>query len=281
MKRFSKILALVLLVALTITLFAGCSSSGEGEANSSEADISEKKEFTIGCMPLNEPAVQEIANLMEPLGYNVEVRVFDGNNLPAIALKDGDIECLILNHLPWINTFNSENNSELVMVEPYMYASLFGFYSSKHDSIEEIPDNASIVVSNDPSNMERSLEFLEELGFIKLGEKKGEFYTVLDIEENTKNIQLVEVETTATATSFNDADASISFTSVMRNAGIDAYSYLAEDGKHVNYPTGPVVRKGDENAKWVQDMMEVVQTEEYTERFNDIFQGAYILFWDM
>lgn len=232
-------------------------------------------------MPLNEPAVQEIANLMEPLGYNVEVRVFDGNNLPAIALKDGDIECLILNHLPWINTFNSENNSELVMVEPYMYASLFGFYSSKHDSIEEIPDNASIVVSNDPSNMERSLEFLEELGFIKLGEKKGEFYTVLDIEENTKNIQLVEVETTATATSFNDADASISFTSVMRNAGIDAYSYLAEDGKHVNYPTGPVVRKGDENAKWVQDMMEVVQTEEYTERFNDIFQGAYILFWDM
>ena len=39
--------------------------------------------------------------------------------------------------------------------------------------------------------------------------------------------------------------------------------------------------KGDENAKWVQDMMEVVQTEEYTERFNDIFQGAYILFWDM
>ena len=151
----------------------------------------------------------------------------------------------------------------------------------KHDSIEEIPDNASIVVSNDPSNMERSLEFLEELGFIKLGEKKGEFYTVLDIEENTKNIQLVEVETTATATSFNDADASISFTSVMRNAGIDAYSYLAEDGKHVNYPTGPVVRKGDENAKWVQDMMEVVQTEEYTERFNDIFQGAYILFWDM
>ena len=87
MKRFSKILALVLLVALTITLFAGCSSSGEGEANSSEADISEKKEFTIGCMPLNEPAVQEIANLMEPLGYNVEVRVFDGNNLPAIALK--------------------------------------------------------------------------------------------------------------------------------------------------------------------------------------------------
>ena len=62
------------------------------------------------------------------------------------------------------------------------------------------------------------------------------------------------METTATATSFNDVDASISFTSVMRNAGIDAYSYLVEDWacQLSNRPGG---EKGDENAKWVQDMM--------------------------
>lgn len=295
MKKSSKIIALLLIVILTIVVFTGCASESNDPAqveaekenetieteSESEAETSDKKEFTIGCMPLNEPAVQEIAKLMEPMGYKVEVRVFDGNNLPAIALKDGDIDSLILNHLPWINTFNDQNNSELVMVEPYMYASLFGFYSAKHDSIEDIPDNGTIIVSNDPSNMERSLEFLGKLGFIKLGEKKGEFYTVLDIVENPKNIQLIEVETTATASSFKDADGSISFTSVMRNAGIDAYSYLAEDGKYVNYPTGPVVNKGNENAKWVKDMMEVVQTEEYKEKFNEIFQGAYILFSEM
>lgn len=271
---------LLLVVAFTTVLFVGCTSN-TGGSTPVESETSNKKEFTIGCMPLNEPAVQEIATLMEPMGYHVEVKVFDGNNLPAIALKDGDIDSLILNHLPWLNTFNNENNSELVMVEPYMYASLFGFYSAKHDSIEEIPDNASVIVSNDPSNMERSLEFLQKLGFIKLGEKKGEFYTILDIEENPKNIQLVEVETTATASSFQDADGSIAFTSVMRNAGIDAYSYIAEDGKHVNYPTSLVVNKGNEDAKWVQDVMKVTQTEEYKEKFNEIFQGAYILFSDM
>ncbi len=280
MKKMNKIVILLLVVAFTAVLFAGCTSNKE-VSTPSESEISNKKEFIIGCMSLNEPAVQEIARLMEPMGYNVEVKVFDGNNLPAIALKDGDIDSLILNHLPWINTFNSQNNSELVMVEPYMYASLFGFYSAKHDNIEEIPDNATIMVSNDPSNMERSLEFLQELGFIRLDAKKGEFYTVLDIIENIKNIQLVEVETTATASSFQDADASISFSSVMRNAGIDAYSYLAEDGKHVNYPTGLVVRKGNENTQWAQDVMKITQTEEFKSSFNEIFQGAYILFSEM
>lgn len=285
MGKINKIFALIFALIFTMVVFTGCTSkSNEPAPDLAPAPAEtklEKTEFTIGCMPLNEPAVQEIAKMMEPLGYTVEVRVFDGNNLPAIALKDGDIDSLILNHLPWINTFNDQNNSELVMVEPYMYASLFGFYSAKYDSIADIPDNATIIVSNDPSNMQRSLEFLEKLEFIKLGEKKGEFYTSLDIIENSRNIQLVEVETTATASSFNDADGSISFSSVMRNAGIDAYSYLAEDGKYVNYPTGLVVNKGNEDAKWVNDLIEVVNTEEYKEKFNEIFQGAYVLFSDM
>lgn len=281
MKKNNKIIAMLLIVIFTMAVFTGCASeSNKPVSAETEPETSEKTEFSIGCMPLNEPAVQEIARLMEPMGYTVEVRVFDGNNLPAIALNDGDIDSLILNHLPWLNIFNDQNNSELVMVN-HMYASLFGLYSAKHDSIEDIPDNATIIVSNDPSNMERSLEFLEKLGFIRLGEKKGEFYTTLDIAGNLKNIELVEVETTATASSFNDADGSISFTSVMRNAGIDAYSYIAEDGKYVNFPTGPVVNKGNEDEKWVKDLIKVVNTEEYKEKFNEIFQGAYILFSDM
>lgn len=282
MEKNKKITILLALIC-SIALFVGCSSKTAKALpveEGTEIIDSEKTKYTIGCMPLNEGAVQEISKMMETKGYDIEVRVFDGNNLPAIALKDGDIDGLILNHLPWINTFNDENDSELVMVDN-MYASLFGLYSSKHESIEDIPENGTIMVSNDPSNMERSLEFLEKLGFIKLGEKKGEFYTPLDIKENPKNIQLSEVETTSTASAFKDADAAISFTSVMRNAGIDAYSYIEEDGKYINYPTGLVVNKGNEDMNWVKDLTEVVNTQEYKDAFNEIFQGAYILFSDM
>lgn len=264
---------------LGAVLALGAILAGCGE--SAKEDTEEKKSFQIGCMPLNEPAVQAISDMMEEKGYDMEVVVFDGNNLPAIALKDGSIDGLMLNHLPWIKTFNAQNGSELVMVKPYMYASIFGLYSSKHDSVADIPNGGTITISNDPDNMQRSLKLLEKVGLIKLGEKKGEFYTTLDIAENKKNLKFSEVETTATAASYKDVDATIAFSSVMKNAGIDAFSYIADDGQSVNYPTGLVVNKGTEGETWVKAVLEVTQSAEFKKKFDEIFQGAYVMYSEL
>ncbi|MDD2371653.1 MAG: MetQ/NlpA family ABC transporter substrate-binding protein [Firmicutes bacterium] len=271
MKKTLKSIISLMVVVLMVTVLVGCGTDAK-------VDTSEKTKFKIGCMPLNEPAVQVISKMMKDKGYEMEVVVFDGNNLPAIALKDGSIDGLMLNHLPWIKTFNELNNSNLVMVKPYMYASIFGIYSSKYDSIDQIPKNATITISNDPDNMQRSLLLLEKVGLIKLGAKKGDFFTTLDVVENTKNIKFSEVETTATASAYKDAAATISFSSVMKNAGIDASSYIADDGESVNFPTGLVVNEGNENTPWAKAIIEVTQTEEFKTKFNDIYQGAYVLF---
>ena len=273
MKKVSKKLALLLCFVLAFSMFAGCSSGDEGNV-----EPEEKTTISIGCMPLNAEAVEVVKEMIAEKGYEVEVMVFDGNNLPAEALMADEIDCLILNHLPWITNFNAQNGSELTMVDGFAYASLFGFYSAKHDSIDDIPQDGQIIVSNDPANMHRSLLFMEKLGLITLGEQVGDYYTVLDIEENPKNLQIVEVETTNTAGSYQDADGSISFTSVMRNAGIDAYSYIEEDGEYINYPTGFFVNKGDETSEWAKALVEVASTPEYKEKFDAIFQGAYQIF---
>ncbi len=271
MNRTLKNFASLAMVALLVTISAGCDQK-------TKEDVGKVKEFSIGCMPLNEPVVKVISEMMKTKGYDMKVVVFDGNTLPAIALKDKSIDGLILNHLPWINTFNEKNNSKLVMVKPYMYASLFGIYSSKYDSIEKIPENATITISNDPDNMQRSLKLSEKYGLIKLGEMKGNYFTTLDIVENPKNIKFSEVETTSTASSYKDADATIGFSSVMRNAGIDAKSYIVEDGQSVNFPTGLVVNEGNQDAPWAKAIIEIVKTDDFKTRFNDIYKGAYVLF---
>ncbi len=273
MKKLSKKAALLLCLLLAFTAFTGC-----GQNQDADNQDEEKTTVSIGCMPLNEEAVQVVKEMMADKGYEVEVMVFDGNNLPAEALKADEIDCLLLNHLPWIENFNAQNDAELTLVKGFTYASIFGLYSAKHDSIEDIPENGTIIVSNDPANMHRSLLFMQKLGLIKLGEQSGDYYTTMDITENPKNLQILEVETTNTAGSFQDADASISFSSVMRNAGIDAHSYLAEDGEYVNYPTGFFVNKGDEESAWAKALIEVTSTEEYKEKFDEIFQGAYVIF---
>lgn len=274
-----KILALMLAMLTCVSVIAGCGSDTKGETNDNadtQAATEEKQTITIGCMPLNKAAVDAIAELVTD--YNIEVVVFDGNNLPAEALMADEIDSLILNHLVWIKNFNKEKGAELTMVDGLAYASIFGLYSSKYDSIDQIPDGARIIVSNDPANMDRSLRLLEKAGLIKLGEKTGDYYTVIDIAENTKNLELIEVETTMTAGSFEDADASIAFSSVMLNAGYDPDSYLIEDGDYVRYPTGLFVNKGDEDSDWAKAIIAATQTEEYETMFNEAFHGAYRLF---
>ena len=257
----------LLAVTCLAILFAECAGAEEKG----------KRKISIGCMPLNEQGVVAIKELLEPKGYALEVIVFDGNNLPAEALMAREIDALILNHLPWIKNFNRQNNAELTMVDGFAYASIFGLYSAKHRSVDDIPNGGTIIISNDPSNMDRSLRFMEKIGLVKLGEKTGNYYSVLDITENPRNLRIVEVETTSTAGSYRDADASISFSSVMRNAGIDAKSYMASDGEHINYPTGLFVNKGDEESDWAKAIVAVTQTKEYHEKFDAIFDGAYRL----
>ncbi len=290
MKKSTRIIALLFSLLMVLSICVACAPKAAGEPAATEAPAAsevpsetqapqaQNTKITIGCMPLNKDAVEAIKELLAPKGYDIDVMVFDGNNLPAEALKADEIDGLILNHLPWIKNFNAQNNAELTLVKGFTYASLFGLYSSKHASVEDLPENGTIIISNDPSNMDRSLRFLEKLGLITLGEKASNYYTVLDIKDNPKNLQLAEVETTNTAGSYKDADACISFSSVMRNAGYDASSYLAEDGDYVNYPTGLIVNKGEEEAQWAKDLVAVTQTPEFKSKFDDIFQGAYILF---
>ena len=66
----------------------------------------DRKILKLGCLAYSEPMLQWIKEGLAPLGYKVEIVMFDANQLPATALKDGSIDGIIANHRPWILTFN-------------------------------------------------------------------------------------------------------------------------------------------------------------------------------
>ena len=162
----------------------------ETAAKESEAATTEAKKepvtLKIGCVAATEPCVQIMKEAMEGTGYEVEVVVFDGNNLPAEALNAGDIDGLFCNSLKWMNTFNEENNADLAMAFPY-YFSYAGLYSAKWDSPEAFPDGAKVIVSNGLSNIDGGLRILQNAGLITLAETPSEnnFYSIIDIVEKT------------------------------------------------------------------------------------------------
>lgn len=273
MRRLVFIFTAMIIMVITLT---GCSSNATEQAN--KATQPGKKVIQIACVSTIDPIVGWLQEGMAPLGYDVKTVMFDANQLPATALKDGNVDGLITNHLPWIQTFNKENNCDLQMPKPYTYYSRTAVYSIKHKTIDAIPQNALIAVPGDPSNMDRSLLTLRDMGLLTLGEKKGNFYTILDIKDNPKNIKIIETDITQTIRSINDVDAVITGANRVKLAGFDPNSFLYDDLTNPNYPIGLVINAKDMEAQWVKDAMKVTQSEEFRNKFNKHFNGTYVLY---
>ncbi|MEO1816692.1 MAG: MetQ/NlpA family ABC transporter substrate-binding protein [Acetobacterium sp.] len=256
----------VSLALLAILSMVGCTQ----QASATQAD----KVIKLGTMSTIEPYTTVLKDELVKKGYQVEVVMFDANNMPATATSDGSIDGFIHNHIHWINTFNKENNTDLVMVEPYIFYYPMAMYSAKYKSVAEIPEQATIVIPDDPSNMESSLIMLKESGLITLNPKTGEFYSTLDIAENFKNIQLIPAEITTTARSINDADAVVTSATRIRAVGIDPKSYIAEDKTSKDCPVGLTIDSKSVDEAWVKDAMTIITSDEMRAKFEEIYAGS-------
>ena len=256
----------------------------ETAAKESEAATTEAKKepvtLKIGCVAATEPCVQIMKEAMEGTGYEVEVVVFDGNNLPAEALNAGDIDGLFCNSLKWMNTFNEENNADLAMAFPY-YFSYAGLYSAKWDSPEAFPDGAKVIVSNGLSNIDGGLRILQNAGLITLAETPSEnnFYSIIDIVENPKNIQITPAELTTVMSSINDVDGVVASAVIVKESGVMSPSeHMGLSTRDQMTPQGLIVSGKDENAEWVSVAKEQMEQQKWYDAFNERFDGTFILY---
>lgn len=274
-----KRISTLILISIMLVTFTACSTT-KNTVNDERQEINSEEPLKIklATIPNIEPRLQIAKEILKEINVDVEIVVFDGNSMPATALKDGDVDGILVNHRKWMDTFNEANGSNLVMVEPYYYYSPIRMYSKKWKSIDEIPNGAVIGVSNDPSNLEIALNMLQKAGFITLGKKTGDFYTEADIVENPKNIKLVMSETINVATSIDDVDAVISFAFyVIRAGGVAAKDFLAEnETDKEECPVGFIVNDGDQNAEWVKYLAENIVKDKWTDKADEDFpEGSY------
>ncbi len=274
-----KIIVLTLLVTMLLALTGCAAKPAATPASQPNGAGSGPLKIKMATIPNVEPRLQIAKEILKEINVDLEIVVFDGNAMPATALKDGDVNGLIVNHLKWINTFNAANKSNLVMVEPYYYYSPIRMYSKKWKSVEEFPTGAVIGVSNDPSNLEVALKMLQKVGLIKLADKKtGDFYTEVDIVENPKKIKLVMAETINVAKSIDDADAVISFAFyAVRAGGVKVEDFLAEnEADKAEFPVGVVVRAEDKDAAWAKYLAENLIKDKWTDKADTLYPpGCY------
>lgn len=138
-------------------------------------------------------------------GLDIQVIEFSDWTTPNIALQSGDIDVNYFQHQPFLTNAISERGYDFTSAGIGVLANI-GLYSLKHKSFDEIPDNGTVAIANDPVNQGRGLLLLQRAGLLKLKDGVGFKGSLDDIIDNPKHLTFKEVEGPQLARVTGDVD---------------------------------------------------------------------------
>lgn len=275
-------------IALGLALLLGLSSCGNKEeknTSNSNENAKEKQSIKIGVVgEYNDVLNEVIKRYEEKTGNDVELVVFTDYNQPNEALESGDIDLNAYQHKKFLEEFNKDHKTDLVSIGNTMLAPL-GIYSKKYKSLDEVKENDEIVIPNDASNGARALFLLQDAGLIKVKGEKGDPVTVNDIEENSKNLKITEVDAAQTARNLDSAAlAIVNDTFALDSKIATEYPALKFEESKVD-DTNPyvnvfAVKKERKDDKVLNDFVKnYYQTDQTKKDYEKLTGGAWIPAW--
>ena len=218
----------------------------------------QNEELVIGISPPFAHPLQAAAKEAEKQGIHVKLVEFSDWNTPNITLNNGDIDANFFQHQPFLNNAIKETGYKLKAFGVGA-ASHVGLYSKKYKSLDDLPQNARVVIPNDPVNQGRALLLLQQAKLIQLKDPNNYLSKLSDISSNPKNLQFIEVEGPQTARAIDDVDLAFGYPHYLRLAKTaDPESALVlDDTTNKRYAILFVVRddyqdKGDKLKKFVE-----------------------------
>lgn len=274
MKKLFTILSTALISA---ALLAGCNSS---PANSEGNTDTSSKTITVAATPAPHAEILQVAKeVLAEQGITLEIKEFNDYVIPNTATESGEVDANYFQHKPYLDDFNEQNGSHLVSVAAIHYEP-FGIYAGKTASLEELKDGAKISVPNDTTNEARALLLLEAQGLIKLKDGVGLTATKLDIEENTKNINIQEIEAAQLARTLADVDLAVINGNYAIQAGLnvsDALAVETQDSEAAQtYANIVAVKEDNVNNDNVKALVEALESDKVKQFMEEKYQGAVV-----
>ena len=174
-------------------------------------------ELVIGISPSFAKPLQVAVNEAKQQGLNVKLVEFSDWNTPNITLNHGDIDANFFQHQPFLRNALKETGFKLKSFAAGA-ATHVGLYSKKYKSFDQLPQNATVAIPNDPVNQGRALLLLQQAKLITLKNPENHLSNLSDIASNPKNLQFVEVEGPQTARAIDDVDLAFGYPHYLRLA---------------------------------------------------------------
>lgn len=271
MKKF---VAGIILSASAITL-AAC---GGGAGSSSGGD---NKELVVGASNIPHSEILEQAKpLLEEKGIELKIETYQDYILPNEDLENGDLDANYFQHIPYFEAQMADHgydfaNAGGIHIEP------IGVYSKKYKSLDELPEGATILISNSVADHGRILSMLEAEGLITL--KEGIDKTtaeVKDIVDNPKNLEFdAEYEAALLVQMYENEEGDAVL--INSNYAIDAGLNPLEDSIAIENSESPyvniiAVKAGNEKNKEIKALVEVLKSKEIQDFILDEWGGSVV-----
>lgn len=276
-KTLRKLFAAALVGALSVSMLAGCGSSN----GDSKKDSAENKTIKVAASATPHAEILEYAKTaLKEKGYDLEVTIFDDYVKPNEVVESGEFDANYFQHEPYLNSFNEEKGTHLVIAGKIHYEP-FGIYPGTKKSLDDIADGDTIAVPNDTTNEARALLLLQDNGIIKLKDGAGINATVNDIEENPHNIEIVELEAAQVARVVDETSFVVLNGNYALQAGFsvskDALAYETGDSEAAKtYVNVIAVKEGNDNNEAIKALVDVLKSDDVKKYINDTYDGAVL-----
>ncbi len=277
----------VLLAGVLAAALTGCGGSDKGEDSGSDSgsgsgDSGSKSVKVAASATPHAEILEEAKGLLEAEGYELEVTVFNDYVQPNEVVESGDFDANYFQHIPYLESFNEEKGTHLVNAGGIHYEP-FGIYPGTKKSLVELAEGDAIAVPNDTTNEARALLLLQDNGVITLKEGAGLNATVNDIEENVKNVEIVELEAAQVSRVVDE----VAFVVLNGNYALeggysvksDAIAYEKSDSEAAKtYVNVIAVKEGNEENEGIQALVKVLKSDDIKKFIDEKYDGAVIAF---
>ena len=238
---------LTALLAASVTLLSACDNHNDNKI---------KVAINTGPDEALWQTVKQVAH--DKYQLDVDVVAFNDYVQPNEALFNKDVDANAFQSLPYLEMQSKERGYKFAVVTNTFVFPIAG-YSRKIKSLQDLPDGATVTVSNEATTLGRSLLLLQAQGLLKVKPEAGLLPTTLDIPQVYLSI-------------INNNFASLVNLSASRDG-------MFMEGKASPYVNAIVAREDNKDSPNVQKLKEAFQSQPVLDKANEIYKGDIIKGW--
>ncbi|MFS0656171.1 methionine ABC transporter substrate-binding lipoprotein MetQ [Bacillus sp. 179-C3.3 HS] len=267
-----------LILSALFLAFAGILAA----CGSSDNASSDSKTITVAASKTPHAEILEEAKpLLKEKGYELDVKVLSDYKMYNKALSEKEVDANFFQHIPYLDEENSSNKDYDLVSAGAVHLEPFGIYSKKHQSLKDVPNGGTIIMTNNVAEQGRMLALLQSAGVIKLDPKVDTINaTVKDIKENPKKLEFKKIAPELTAKAYENKEGDAVFINVnyaiQNKLNPKTDSIELEQTKNNPYANIVAVRKGDEKSDKIKTLMEVLHSDKIKEYIDKKYEGAVL-----